>query len=165
METIDTRTIDIQSCWDCDFTFADIFPYIFAALFLCLLLRLLNRWNRKKAFCYQYPTLMLIAVLIGGALMGRYIDSMMLRLMGFFLMGLNIPVLMVVDSFRKLLGCNLDRFPGWVSIANAGVLFWLAWHLPLRFMRLHSIAKIPIVLNLHAQILPGRAAYSYSNHS
>jgi len=135
------------------FTLTDFVILIFAALLLCLCWRLLKRWNRKKAFCYWFPMLMLIAVSIiywaADHVDSRTKSGAVLEPIGFFVAGINFPVLMAVlicvGALRVL---YLERLPGWISVTLAVILFWFFWHLVLHFMRTRALEKSPISLNL-----------------
>jgi hypothetical protein len=148
---------------------ADALFFSLAAFGWYLFYRLLNRWNRRKAFSYWFPTLTLIAVVMMLLLIERINSPAWLHAVfigaAFFVGWVNFPVLAVAGILG---GVWIEALPVWIRIVYAGALFWLTWHMILRHMYRRALEREPLSLNLspgpHGQDLTEHAREDSSQH-
>ena len=108
---------------------------------------LVNRQSRGRAFSYRFPTLLLefgglvwLLEAEGVEMRGRVYDAAFTAATGF-----NSPVLAAILLVNAAFA---DFLPRWSVAPLDWILFWMSWHLILRYLRRRAFLNEPISLRI-----------------
>jgi len=129
-------------------TARDFLVLIVAGLAWIALWRALKRGILGRAFCYWFPTAMLLLIFVVGsaltALDPEENHGTVWEFSTALLVGINFPVL-AATATAGLVGAP---FPLFASDLINCLLFWLTWHAVLRFLKWRIRVDAPIAINL-----------------